>query len=261
MPLTSAVAGRLRLGSWEEAGVSTAPTVRAHGEPRRGLRRGSLSRDIIVSESLRLLDHDGVDGFSLPKLGRALGADQTAVYRHFASKDDIVLAIADRLIEMAMTGLVPQDCWMDTLAEMTRRLRATYLEHPAAAAMSACRTTQGPAEIRTVDIIIGAILNAGFEAADAARMYRAIGDFALAWAGGEAAFLALDQRLQQHDRAAWTQAYLSVSRDEHPNIWQIRTELADVRDDDIFESILAAVLSGLRQLAPKPCDCHYRAGA
>jgi Bacterial regulatory proteins, tetR family. len=25
----------------------------------------------------------------MPKLGRALGADPTAVYRHFASKDDL----------------------------------------------------------------------------------------------------------------------------------------------------------------------------
>ena len=66
---------------------------------RRGLRRGTLTSEMILAESLRLLDEDGIDGFSLPKLGRALGADQTAVYRHFASKDDIVLALADRLIE------------------------------------------------------------------------------------------------------------------------------------------------------------------
>jgi len=237
--------------------MTAAPNVRAElPKQRRGLRRGSLTKEIIVSESLRLLDEGGTDGFSLPKLGRALGADQTAVYRHFASKDDLVLAIADRLIAEAMEGLQPRDCWVDTLTEMCRRLRLTYLAHPAAASMSAYRTTQGPAEIRAVDIIIGAILEAGFEGAEAARMYRAIGDFSLAWAGGEAAFLALDKPAQQHDRAAWTQAYLSVSRDEHPNIWRVRTELPEVRDDDIFESILGVVMTGLRQRAPKPCECH-----
>jgi TetR/AcrR family transcriptional regulator, tetracycline repressor protein len=224
--------------------------------PRPRLRRGSLTREIIVSESLRLLDSDGLDGFSLPKLGRALGADQTAVYRHFASKDDLVLAIADRLIDEAMNGLEPSACWMDTLTEMARRLRATYLAHPAAASMSSYRTTQGPAEIRAVDIIIGAILQAGFEAAEAAVMYRAVGDFSLAWAGFEASFLALDTRLQQSDRAAWTQAYLSVDRNAHPSIWQVRTELPEVKDDDIFETILRTVMTGLRQLAPRPCSCH-----
>jgi AcrR family transcriptional regulator len=242
--------------------VTAAPAAREQvPQPRRGLRRGSLTKQIIVNESLRLLDEGGIDGFSLPKLGRALGADQTAVYRHFASKDDLVLAIADRLIEEAMAGLEPRDCWVDTLTEMSRRLRGTYLAHPAAASMSAYRTTQGPAEIRTVDIIIGATLAAGFEGAEAARMYRAVGDFALSWAGGEAAFLALDQRLQQNDRAAWTQAYLSVSREQYPSIWQVRTELPEVRDDDIFEAILAAVMAGFRQLAPLPCACHAPAGS
>ena len=57
-----------------------------------------------MTESLRLLDTGGVAGFSMPKLGRALGADPTAVYRHFASKDDLVLAIADRLIEGRWTA-------------------------------------------------------------------------------------------------------------------------------------------------------------
>ncbi|MFY9889099.1 MAG: TetR/AcrR family transcriptional regulator C-terminal domain-containing protein [Streptosporangiaceae bacterium] len=236
--------------------MTAAPARAPSQQPRRGLRRGSLSKELIVAESLRLLDEGGIGGFSLPKLGRALGADQTAVYRHFASKDDLVLAIADRLIEEAMDGLEPLPCWVDTLTEMARRIRVTYLAHPAAASMSAYRTTQGPAELRAVDILIGAILEAGFEGAQAALMYRAIGDFSLSWSGSEAAFLALDQRAQQTDRAAWTRAYLSVSREHYPSIWQVRAELPDVADDAIFEAILAVVMAGIRQLAPRPCSCH-----
>jgi TetR/AcrR family transcriptional regulator, tetracycline repressor protein len=222
---------------------------------RRGLRRGTLTSDMILAESLRLLDEDGIEGFSLPKLGRALGADQTAVYRHFASKDDIVLALADRLIEEAMVGFGPQDCWVDTLVEMALRLRRTYLAHPAAASISSYRTTQGPAEIRTVDVIIGAMLKAGFDGADAALMYRAVGDFALSWAGFAASFLALDERLQQQDRLAWTRAYLAVSRAEHPNIWQIRTDLPEVDDIEISDTILSLIIDGLVQRAPRPCGC------
>ncbi len=235
--------------------AAEATTDPPTGSSRRGLRRGTLTSLMILAESLRLLDEDGIEGFSLPKLGRALGADQTAVYRHFASKDDIVLALADRLIEEAMEGLAPQDCWVDTLTEMARRLRRTYLAHPAAASISSYRTTQGPAEIRTVDIIIGAMLSAGFEGAEAALMYRAVGDFALSWAGFEASFLALDERLQQNDRTAWTRAYLAVSRAEHPNIWQIRTDLPEVDDDDISATILSLFMDGLIQRAPRPCGC------
>jgi AcrR family transcriptional regulator len=223
---------------------------------RRRRRRGSLSPELIVRESVRLLDVDGTAGFSLPKLGRALGADPTAVYRHFTSKDDLVLAIADHLIEEAMTGICPQPCWLDTLADATRRLRRTYLAHPAAASLSACRTTQRPAEMGIVDIILGAVLAAGFEGAEAALVYRSLGDFALAWAGFEAGFLALGSRSQARDRAGWTRSYLGVDPSEYPHIWQVRQELPGVNDDAIFETILSLVLSGLIARAPRPCDCH-----
>lgn len=228
---------------------------------RRGRQRGELNRELIVTESLRLLDTAGVAGFSLPKLGRSLGADPTAVYRHFASKDDLVLAIADRLISESADGLAPSDCWVDTLTETIRRLRATYLAHPAAASLSAYRTTQGPAEMHAVNIIIGAVLAAGFEGAEAATVYRAVGDFSLFWAGCEASFLALDERLQKNDRSAWTRAYLAVDRAAYPNIWQIRTELPEVRDDDIFETVLSFVIAGLIARAPRPCRCARHAGS
>src|SRR5882672_5418532 len=77
-----------------------------------GLPRGSLTRELLVRESLRLLDEHGVTGFSLPKLGRALGADPTAIYRHFASKDELILAIADALIEEGLGGIGPSACWV-----------------------------------------------------------------------------------------------------------------------------------------------------
>lgn len=248
--MRGASAGRAaRGGHGGRGGRGTSPG-------RRGLPRGSLSPELIVKESLRLLDEEGTEGFSLPKLGRALGADPTAVYRHFASKDDLILAIADHLIEEAMAGISPQPCWVDTLLDATTRLRRTYLAHPAAASLSACRTTQRHAEMKTVDILIGAVLAAGFEGAEAALVYRALGDFVLSWAGGEADFLALDDAVQRSDRAAWTRAYLAVDAAEYPNIWQVREELPGVGDDAIFETILSLVISGLISRAPRPCACH-----
>jgi len=104
-------------------------------------------------------------------------------------------------------------------------------------------------------VIIGAVLDAGFSGADAARMYRALGDFMMAWAGSEAAFLALDPKQQQADKAAWTRAYLAVDRAEYPYIWQIRDDLADVTEDDIFETLLDLVMGGFRVKAPRPCGC------
>src|SRR5260370_32106909 len=135
----------------------TAHTAAARGSQRR-LQRGDLTRELMVRESVRLLDSEGVGGFSLPKLGRALGADPTAVYRHFASKDDLVLAVADRLIEESAADLRLKECWMETLADSCRRLRQTYLAHPAAASLSSYRITRGPAAMKAVDTLIRCLL-------------------------------------------------------------------------------------------------------
>jgi len=237
--------------------MATTP-ARRH---RRGkLRRGTLTSELIVKESLRLLDAQGMAGFSMPNLGRALGADPTAVYRHFASKDDLVLAIADQLIEEAMVGLPAHDCWVETLIDMIRRQRRTYLAHPAAASLSSFRTTQRPAEMRVVDQLLGAVMAAGFEGFEAAVVYRALGDFTLGFCGGEAALLALPEPLQSVDRAAWTQGYRAVGSEEYPHIWRVRDELPLVADDDIFEAILEIVITGLCERAPRPCTCGAHPG-
>jgi TetR/AcrR family tetracycline transcriptional repressor len=232
-----------------------ADKAAARGGGQRRLQRGDLTRELIVRESLRLLDTEGVAGFSLPKLGRALGADPTAVYRHFGSKDDLVLAVADHLIQEAAAAIQPKECWVETLSDACRRLRETYLIHPAAASLSAYRTTQGPAEMRAVDIIIGCVLRAGFEGAQAAVVFRAIGDFSLFWSGGEASLLALDDRLQKNDRDAWTSTYLNADRVRFPSIWQVRHYLPEVDEDEIFATSLSFFMEGLHARAPRPCTC------
>jgi hypothetical protein len=41
-----------------------------------------------------------------------------------------------------------RECWVETLTDICRQLRLTYLAHPAAASLSSYRVTQGPAEMR-----------------------------------------------------------------------------------------------------------------
>lgn len=214
-----------------------------------------LTGQLIVEMSLRLLDTGGAAGFSMPKLGRALGADPTAVYRYFPSKDDLVLAIADRLIEEAIKGFEPRECWVETVAELARRIRAVYRAHPAAASVSAFRTTRRPAEMQAVEWLIAAMHDAGFEGDQAALAYRTIADFSLYLAGGEAKFLSLEAEEREADAGAWTRAYRSVDPKEYPNISSLRDALPLVTEDAIYEQALAFFLNGLRAAAPAGCPC------
>jgi AcrR family transcriptional regulator len=228
-------------------------------DERRGerLKRGILTPELIVEESIGLLDSGGVAGFSLPKLGRVLGADPTAVYRYFRSKDDLVLAIADRLIEYAVEGFAPSPCWVDTIVDLARRIRVVYQEHPAAASITSYRTTQRAAEMRAVEWLLEAVGRAGFEGEQAALMYRAIADFSLYMAGGEAALLSLDPAQQEADAGAWTRAYRTVEAGEHPHIWALRDALPPVADDNdaVYERALELFMAGIQAAAPTPCPC------
>lgn len=238
-----------------EGGLKTSTTRSGASQRRARLKRGVLTAELIVEESLQLLDSGGVAGFSLPKLGRVLGADPTAVYRYFQSKDDLVLAIADRLIEEAIEGFEPPACWIETVADLARRIRAVYRAHPAAASLSAFRTTRRPAEMRAVEWLTGAMHDAGFEGDQAALAYRTIADFSLYLAGGEATFLSLEPEEREADIGAWTRAYRSVDPEEYPNVASLRDALPRVTEDAIYEQALAFFLGGLSAAAPRGCPC------
>ena len=104
------------------------------------------------------------------------------------------------------------------------------------------------------------MLEAGFEGAEAARVCRALGEFALIGSALEAAYLAMDEQQLATDEAAWTSAYLTVDRAEYPHIWQIRTELPGVTDDQIYETTCRWSSAGCCS-APRPCRCGRHASA
>jgi hypothetical protein len=58
----------------------------------------------------------------------------------------------------------------------------------------------GLPRVEVVDRLLGAVMAAGFDGLEAAVVYRALGDFALAWCGSEAVLLALPEPLQAVDR-------------------------------------------------------------
>ena len=48
----------------------------------------------LIEKGLKLLDEDGYENFSLRKVAKACSVSHTAPYRHFNSKDDLIMAIA-----------------------------------------------------------------------------------------------------------------------------------------------------------------------
>lgn len=80
----------------------------------QGYHHGDLKTELIKT-GLKILDQEGYEGFSLRKVAKACNVSQTAPYRHFKDKDEMVAAIAaeamrafDESLQKAV-GEYPQD--------------------------------------------------------------------------------------------------------------------------------------------------------
>lgn len=60
--------------------------------PNQSYHHGDLKADLIRT-GLKLLDQEGFEGFSLRKVAKACNVSQTAPYRHFKNKEELITAI------------------------------------------------------------------------------------------------------------------------------------------------------------------------
>ncbi|MFH8473789.1 TetR/AcrR family transcriptional regulator [Streptomyces sp. NPDC018000] len=198
-------------------------TERVVPEPQRRRRRPTkqgtvLSEQVIVETALRLVGRHGADALTVRRLGAALGADPSALYRYFRNTDDLLLAVADELIGRAQLGWQPTGEWRADLCELGLRVHASYQAHPQAALLAAHRTTGRDNEIRAVELILGVLRSAGLHDQEAVRIYHAFVDQALAFAALDAAALALPAPAQAADLRVWQDRYSRVEASAHPHI-------------------------------------------
>jgi len=63
--------------------------------PDRSGDRQPLTRDQIVGAAIKLIDAEGLEGFSMRRLGQELGAGATTLYWHVKDKDQLIDLVLD----------------------------------------------------------------------------------------------------------------------------------------------------------------------
>jgi AcrR family transcriptional regulator len=88
---------------------------------------GTERKAQIVAATLRLVAEHGLVGASMSRIAEAVGISNAALYRHFPSREDILIAAHDVLIERVFAWLNSSEApdVMDRLREMGR----THAEH------------------------------------------------------------------------------------------------------------------------------------
>ncbi|MCX4722344.1 TetR/AcrR family transcriptional regulator [Streptomyces sp. NPDC090052] len=214
-------------------------------------RRAALTRESILEAALHVCSPEGGAVLTFNRLGKELGADPTAVYRHFRDKDELVLALSEVLVreseELAAADAPGREDWRGWLTATARALRTVYLRRPVLAVLAAGRTTAGPAETESVEEIIGVLHQAGLPVIEAAECYRMAVDLTLAFIHTNASFLVLDADTQAKDDTAWAVKYGLLPADRFPLLQQSAARLTELfrKDEEVFEMVLSTFLDGV----------------
>ncbi|MBS9372035.1 TetR family transcriptional regulator [Rhodococcus sp. B50] len=93
-----------------------------------------ISRAAAVTASIEIIDSEGLDAFSLPRLAKHLGVRAPSLYHHFSDKSEILAAVARQI---AGAGTLPRrkpgPDWPEFFVKTSLNLRRSILKHRNAA--------------------------------------------------------------------------------------------------------------------------------
>lgn len=84
----------------------------------------ALDRGRIVDEAMGILDEFGLGDVSMRRIARGLGVQPGALYWHFETKQELIAALAGRIVEPVLAAAP----WPDA-GELARALRRAVLAH------------------------------------------------------------------------------------------------------------------------------------
>ncbi len=149
-------------GTPPEAGSARWWAQRAASAGRRRPRPGGLSSQRIVEAALDVLRDGGIDGLTLRCVAERLDTTIASLYRHIASRDELIALIADHVmgeIRLDRTGRG----WRADIEALMRDFRRISLDQPLPPSARS-RTGYGPNMLRVVDAALGLFLEAGLTA-------------------------------------------------------------------------------------------------
>ncbi len=152
---------------------------------------GRLDPARIVDAALTIALRDGAPAITMRRLGAELGVDASAFYRHFKTKDDLVAAMAERLLERELDGFEPTGDWRENLRHLFWGGWRVYRGHPGFAESIARLPDDAPTLSRIAEQMLVELRRAGLGRADAALFYHSSVDLI----AGTGLFLAIAPRL------------------------------------------------------------------
>ena len=216
-------------------------------------RRGTLSRDRVLSGAIRYADANGIESLSMRSLAQELGVVPMALYKHVTNKDDLL----DGMIEAVVGEIVSDPTtgeWKHDVRQRILAARAALRRHAWSRAVLESRSAMTPAMLDYLDSLTGLFLADGLSVDLTHHVMHALGN--RMWGFSQELFAATprsDTRSFNAQRAALP--------GQHPHLAEIaRAALRDepgsgagpgCDEQSEFEFALDLVLDGVEILHAK----------
>jgi len=79
-------------------------TTPLSGRPRRTTARGLATREALLDATADLVAERGFHSVGILEIGAAAGVSGSALYRHFANKQELLVALFDRVVDALLAG-------------------------------------------------------------------------------------------------------------------------------------------------------------
>ncbi len=132
--------------------------------------RQPLTRERVVAAALALVDQGGIEALSMRAVAAELGVEAMSLYRHVSSREDLILAVADRVLDEVEVP-PPGTPWREAMRRRALSAREVFLRHPSSAIVMESCATMTPARLRYSDAIVGLLMADGFDPTLAYRAF------------------------------------------------------------------------------------------
>ena len=217
------------------------PAARRQRRPR-----GSLSPELIL-DTAEAVAAQGFDALTMRAVAARLEAVPMALYNHFATKEQLVDALLDRVLSR-FEPAPPTDDWIGDLGVFARAHRRLLVEHPWAVAPLFTQPNPGLSAVRIGEHVLGILRRGGLPDDRAVAAFSGLIAINYGWSSFTIA-RDLDPGGPSHDVSAMLR---QLPRDAFPLTVDVAEAMGAYGSDAHYEFVLGQFLGGLRSSAARP---------
>jgi TetR/AcrR family tetracycline transcriptional repressor len=138
--------------------------------PVKNATRGQLSRDVVVDKALAVAAEEGLGAVTIRRLATELDVTPMALYWHFKTKEDLLAATADRVLESIVIAPPEGLSWSDQLRAALSGLVRALRENPQIAPLVPARVMACESGLALTEYAMSALAAAGFTSGESAQI-------------------------------------------------------------------------------------------